>query len=100
MSKNLPAHLSEDRIAAELMPLQRKGGIQLQLPWELALLWISHLQLALRYPGLSSTGSEKVRASVEDLVKYIAERAPLTAELLAYGFDPDYDLDRELPRHS
>jgi hypothetical protein len=96
--KHMPRHLTPDALAAEIAPLQERGNMAFELEWLTALAWISHLQLALRHPGAAGESSELVRASLLVLIERIGTVAPLTAEMLSYGWDQDYDVPRDYPR--
>ena len=92
MSNRYPSGLSPELLAAELHRCRQTGNLIFELPWDLAILWVFHLQLALRHPGLSPDTAERVRASLVELIDLIGTRAPKTREMLLLGFDESYDV--------
>src|SRR5262245_8918559 len=88
-----------DLLTAALQRLEaRHGTFRCDLSFEMLMILIAQLQLALRHPANRGAGALQARQFVEDVIDRFEKAEPGLAAFLRRGFDPAQDVPIDLER--
>lgn len=74
----------------------RHRTFKLEMPFGAVVTIVSHIQVALRHPGNQGYAAQEAQRIAEAIIDTIAEEEPVLAALLRKGFDPTYDVPRDV----